>query len=339
MKAYQLHAIDDLRYEDCQIPEIRKGWGLVKVKASGICSSDISRIFTKGTYHFPTIPGHEISGIVEKVGDCVDNVWVGKRVGVFPLIPCYKCVQCKNKYYEMCTNYDYVGSRRNGGFAELVAVPIWNLIEIPSTISYEEAAMLEPVSVALHAVKKGKICNCDKVAILGTGVIGFAAAQWSKILGASDVCVIGRSKDKSTIANSIGVNYVVDNNCSHALQYDVVIEAVGHEETIRQAINIAKPAGRVVLVGNPIGDILFSQDDYWKILRKQLSIIGTWNSSYEPNQSCDWTEARDSIVSGIISVLPLVSHFLPQDKLLDGLRLMKNHQEPYCKVLINWNNN
>ena len=100
MKAFVLHAVNDFRYEEVEIPECPKGWAIVKVKASGICSSDVSRVFAKGTYHFPTIPGHEFSGIVYKVGNNKDDRLIGKKVGVFPLIPCRQCPQCMKKSYE-----------------------------------------------------------------------------------------------------------------------------------------------------------------------------------------------------------------------------------------------
>lgn len=106
------------------------------MKAAGICSSDIARVFTKGTYHFPTIPGHEFAGIVDSVSSEEDKGLVGKHVGIFPLIPCRECPQCKDKHYEMCAHYDYVGSRRDGGFAEYVAVPVWNLIPLSDAISF-----------------------------------------------------------------------------------------------------------------------------------------------------------------------------------------------------------
>ena len=94
MKAYVLHGVGDLRYEDVPVPKVGPGWALIRVLAAGICSSDIPRIFEKGTYHFPTIPGHEFCGVVEKVHDREDESWAGKRVGVYPLIPCKKCASC-----------------------------------------------------------------------------------------------------------------------------------------------------------------------------------------------------------------------------------------------------
>ena len=170
MKAYVLEGVNDLQYKETDLPEIKEGWALVQVKASGICSSDIPRIFTKGTYHFPTIPGHEFSGVVTEVGSETDRKWVGKRAGIFPLIPCRECEQCGKKKYELCSNYDYTGSRRDGGFAEYVAVPVWNLVEIPENVSFAEAAMFEPLAVALHALKRSGLKEGDSLAVIGTEI-------------------------------------------------------------------------------------------------------------------------------------------------------------------------
>lgn len=214
---------------------MKKGWALIKVKAAGICSSDIPRIFSKGTYHFPTIPGHEFSGIVQDVFCDEDKHWIGKRVGIFPLIPCQKCSSCSEHHYEMCSSYDYIGSRRDGAFAEYVAAPVWNLIELPDTISYETAAMLEPLSVALHSVRQTRINSGDKIAVIGTGMIAFAAAQWAFMFAHEPVTILGRNKNKSTIASKIdGLKYeLVDENTN---EYDVVIEAVGLMTAINKSI-------------------------------------------------------------------------------------------------------
>ena len=206
MKAYRLHAVGDIRYEDVPVPECPPGWCLVQVKASGICSSDIPRIFRKGTYHFPTIPGHEFAGIVAKAADGAPPV--GKKVGVFPLIPCRRCAYCRQGQYELCTDYDYIGSRRDGGFAEYAAVPAWNLIELEDGVDPAEAAMMEPLAVSLHAVKRMDIRpGCD-AGIIGTGMIAFAAAQWALQRGPGSVTVTGRSESKRKTAETMeGVRY------------------------------------------------------------------------------------------------------------------------------------
>ena len=335
MKAYSLHNVDDLRYEDIPIPECKPGWVIVQVKAAGICSSDVPRVFTKGTYHFPTVPGHEFSGIVHSVADDSNIHLVGKHVGVFPLIPCRNCKPCSDKHYEMCEHYDYIGSRRDGAFAEYVAVPVWNLIEIPENMPFEVAAMLEPFSVALHAIKFGNVTTLDNVAIIGTGMIGLAAGLWARRTGAKNVTVIGRNEDKRNMVEHCQLAYSIGLDCDNQDKYDFVLEAVGTPDAVEMAINATKRGGRLVLMGNPSGDILLKQSVDWKILRKQLKITGTWNSSYDGKNPSDWTDAVQTLSN--IDAASLITHRFNQDKLTDGLELMRKHKEPYCKVMTLWN--
>lgn len=337
MKAFVLHGVNDLRYDEIPLPECPVGWALVQVKAAGICSSDIARIFTKGTYHFPTVPGHEFAGVVCSVGDAQDSFLVGKRVGVFPLIPCRKCPQCAEKKYEMCKHYDYVGSRRDGGFAEYVSVPVWNLIPLDDNISFTSAAMLEPLCVALHACKLLQIEVGQSVGIIGTGMIAISAAQWALAQGAAQVTIIGRNESKRERIELNGINYSVCIESDKVNLFDAVLEAVGTQSAIDLSIHAAKPGARLVLMGNPDSDILFSQNTYWRILRKQLSLQGTWNSSYDNCAPSDWTEAIDSLVRGVINVSNLISHSFPQERLMDGLQLMREHCVPFCKVMTVWN--
>jgi len=336
MKAYILHAVNDLRYDEIKTPKCPKDWAIVKVRAAGICSSDIARIFSKGTYHFPTIPGHEFSGVVYSVGDEKDAELVGKKVGVFPLIPCRKCVQCTEKHYEMCANYDYIGSRRDGGFADYVAVPIWNLIEIPEIISFTSAAMLEPISVALHAIKIGGLKKGNNVAIIGTGMIGICAGQWAYKFGARKVTVIGRNETKRTIVEKCGLEYVTCTNKDEVEQFDFILEAVGTPSAIELAVSGAAPGGTVLLMGNPSGDIKFPQDLYWRILRKQLVLKGSWNSVYDGANPSDWTQAVKAIANNEVNIEPLISHIFPQEKLSNGLKIIQDHKEPFCKIMTTW---
>ena len=337
MKAYVLHGVNDLRYDEIDMPICPKDWAIVKVKAAGICSSDIARVFTKGTYHFPTIPGHEFSGIVYSVGDEKNISLIGQRVGILPLIPCKNCDACSQKHYEMCENYDYVGSRRDGGFAEYVAVPVWNLIVISENIPYEVAAMLEPVAVALHAMKLVKIPHGGTVGIIGTGMIGICAGQWAYKLGASKVTVIGRSESKRTLVEKCGLEYNVHKENKNAELYDVVLEAVGTPTAVEQSLLMTKPGGHVIFMGNPSSHIPLNQNVYWRILRKQLTIHGSWNSSYDGRNISDWTEAVNALQNKEIKIDSLITHCYPQNKLEEGLKLMHNALEPYCKVMTIWN--
>lgn len=335
MKAYVLHHIGDLRYEDVSVPACPPGWAIVKVMAAGICSSDIARVFSSGTYHFPTIPGHEFAGIVDAVGEEKDSVLIGKHVGVFPLIPCRQCSSCAAKRYETCEHYDYLGSRRDGGFAEYVAVPVWNLIEVSRTVPFSTVAMLEPFSVALHAVKQAGELSGRSVAVIGPGMIGFSAAFWAKERGASHVWVVGRSEAKRRLVDGWqGVEYI---SGMSQIKADVTFEAVGSLQSISMAVQSTAPGGQVILVGNPNGDIPFKKEVYWSILRRQLRLSGTWNSQFDGVNPSDWTEAVYAAEAGKLPAQNLLTHLVPQSELFQALEMMYRHEEPYCKVMTLWN--
>ena len=116
----------------------------------------------------------------------------------------------------------------------------------------------------------------------------------------------------------------------------VVVEAVGTPQAVSSAVLLARPGGSIVLMGNPSGDLAMEKNVYWRILRKQLNLMGTWNSSYEKDEACDWTEALDALSKKKIPAQALITHCFPSEKLMDGLELMKNHKEPYCKVMVSW---
>lgn len=334
MKAYRLYGIGDLRYEEADIPYIPEGWCLVKVEAVGICSSDIPRIYKNGTYHFPTIPGHEFSGIVEKVNRNEDAGWLNKHVGVFPLIPCMHCEFCEKEQYEMCEHYDYIGSRRDGAFAEYVAVPVWNLIELNPGMPVKYAAMLEPLSVARHALRIAGLEQGQNVAVVGTGTIGFAAAAWACCMGAEKVTIIGRNDAKRKNAENMGSIQYCNSQKDAVESADLIIEAVGSEQAVELAVGSAKPGGTIVLLGNPYGNISLQRDIYWRILRKQLKIFGSWNSTFKNKKYSDWKESVQAIDSKLINCEALITHEFSFDHLMEGLKLMRNHITPYCKVMI-----
>ena len=128
MKALVLKEIGNLSLEEREIPKLKEGEVLVHIKSCGICSSDIERVFINGTYHFPTIPGHEFSGQIVGVSDEKDKELLGKRTSIFPLLPCKQCDACHSEEYAQCSNYNYFGSRCDGAFSEYLVVPKWNLV-------------------------------------------------------------------------------------------------------------------------------------------------------------------------------------------------------------------
>ena len=324
MRACVLHAVGDLRYEDVPAPTIEKDEVLLKIKASGICGSDLQRVFVKGTYHFPTIPGHEFAG---EIVESDDADLIGKRAAVFPLLPCFVCEMCADEQYAGCADYDYYGSRRDGGFAEYLAVKKWNLIFLPDNVSYEEAAMCEPSSVALHAVRRAEIRGSDDVIIFGAGPIGIILAQWSHQMGARRVMLFDIDKAKCEFAKGMGFEIWED-----GVTADVVIEGTGAASALADCIGCVKPLGKIVLMGNPLGDMPLSQKVYWEILRKQVTLTGTWNSSYS-NAVNDWRDSLAALSEGKLSLKPLITHRFAFDECGRAFDVMRNRTELYSKIM------
>lgn len=351
LKAWILNDIEKISYEKVEEPQLSETDVLVSVRAAGICGSDIPRIYLNGAHSMPLVLGHEFSGQVVKVGKRADQQWIGKRVGVFPLIPCKKCRQCMNGKYEMCSQYDYLGSRRNGGFAEYVSVPEWNLIELPENVSYEEAAMLEPMAVAVHAMKRVKFAQEDSVAVFGIGTIGQLVTMFLLEQSVKKILVIGNKEISKEAVMRLGIpeiNYCnsrtedIESFIMHHTEgngVNVFFECVGKNETVSQAINLTAPAGEVCMVGNPYTSMTFDKDVYWKILRNQLSIIGTWNSSYSGNKldECeidDWRYVIEKLQKKQIEPTGLITHRFAMEDLEQGFHIMKDKSENYIKIMM-----
>lgn len=351
MKAWVLNNINDFKYTDMEMPKLNDDCVMVKVKAAGICGSDIARVYENGAHKMPLIIGHEFSGEVDEVGKDVDSKWLRKRVGVFPLIPCRRCPSCLNKKYEMCSNYSYLGSRTDGGFAEYVSVPEWNLIELPDSVSFEQAAMLEPMAVAVHAMRRLSLVKDASVAVCGLGTIGQLLTMFLLERGIKNIYTIGNkdSQKKSAMAMGIKEDNYCDMRVTEAETFlrektngngvDFYFECVGKNETILQAINSIAPAGQICMVGNPYTDMSFDKNIYWKLLRKQLIITGTWNSSFfgindESASDDDWHYVIKVLSRGNITPQNLITHRFKMSELNKGFEIMRDKSEEYMKIMM-----
>jgi L-iditol 2-dehydrogenase len=348
LNAYVLREIGDFYFEEVPDPIPGEGEVIIAVKASGICGSDIPRIFKSGAHTYPLIPGHEFSGVVINLGMNVDSKWLGKRVGIFPLIPCRKCESCRKKQYEMCKNYSYLGSRRNGGFAEYTAVPVENLIELPDQVSFDEAAMLEPMAVAVHAIRRIQPHQQDTIAVCGLGTIGLLLLKFLKEAGMKHVLAIGNKESQKEIVLRMGVSIEEYCDCremdagewikahTEGRGVDVFFECVGRNETFELAVDNAASAGKIMLVGNPNTDMTLEKPIYWKILRNQLTVIGTWNSSFTHDKEDDWHYVIERLKQNTIIPTDIISHRLPLDKLEIGFTIMRDKTEDYVKIMGNF---
>jgi L-iditol 2-dehydrogenase len=341
MMACNLHGIGDLRFEEVPMPSFGKDEVLLRVKASGICGSDIPRVFEKGTYHFPAIPGHEFAGVIANAAE-EDKALIGKRAAVFPLLPCFACEACQIGEYPMCSDYDYYGSRRDGAFAEYIAVKKWNLVFLPESVSFEEAAMAEPAAVSIHALSRAGIVLGDTVAIFGAGPIGLLAAQIAKGWGADKVILADIDETKLNFAQELGFSHTVNSKNQDPAEYihsvtggkgaDLVLEAAGVPATLEAGVRSARPFGKMVLMGNPLGKMEFSQKGYWEILRKQLTLKGTWNSSYNGFKN-DWILAVNCMENGVLELSKMITHRFNLSECNRAFEIARQRSEFHVKLM------
>lgn len=346
MKALVLHGIGELRYEEIPVPVPGPGEVLVKVSACGVCGSDLPRIFEKGAYRFPIVCGHEFSGIIAECGTSVNDLLPGMRVVVFPLIWCGRCVACEKGYYAQCRSYDYLGSRCNGAFAEYVAAPRKNILPVPENVPLEIAAMTEPAAVALHAINRaGNIKTGETTAIFGAGPIGLMTAQWAEISGAGKVVLFDIAADKLALARQLGFRYCfnplesapreVIMDITAGLGADVAVEAAGVAASLQHCLAVAGLRGRVVLLGNPAGDVLLPASLLSQAMRNEIALYGAWNSMFSASGGMDeWRVVVQSMAASALSLQPLISHRVSLGNALGMLHAMHDKSVAFTKVII-----
>ena len=345
MEAVVLHGISDLRYEQVPVPQIPDGKVRVRIGFCGVCGSDIPRCFTKGTYHFPTICGHEFAGTVESIGKGVDDFKVGDRVAVFPLLWNDDHPACEEGKYAQSDGYDYLGSRSDGAFSEYIVAPTRNLLRVPDNVSLEEAAMTEPAAVALHAIRRASMRLGDTVAIFGLGPIGLMVAQWARAMGASRIALFDILPAKLELAKKLGFENCYDSRTVNPVEatneltggrgVHVSIEAAGVPPTYVNALQVVRRAGRIVLLGNPAADITIPAALMSQIMRREVDLFGTWNSDFSVyGDSDDWRTVLDAMSNGTLDLKPLITHRVPLKDSISALEMMRDQSEFYAKVLL-----
>ena len=345
MRAVRLFAPKDIRCVEVDVPHIEKDTQvLIKVKSCGVCGSDIPRVMVKGTYHFPTTIGHEFAGQIVDCGDKVkNNLTVGDRVSVMPLIPCGECQYCKVGQSHLCDHYDYYGSRRDGAMAEYVVVESSNCLKLPDNVDYEEGSFTDPVSVGLHAVRKCRMEAGKTAAVFGLVAIGFICVQWLRALGCTKVIAVDVADDKLALAKRLGATAGVNGMKTDAVAaikeltggegVDIAIEFAGNKITHVQAVASCKKNGEVVYGGITYDDVTYPNKVIQAILRGELTIHGSWNSSINPLPINEWKSGLEFMSTGQMNVNPLITHRVRLEDCKEVFEMMFNRTEVFTKVL------
>lgn len=343
MNAAVLHAPADLRYEQVEVPSYKVDEVLVRVRAAGVCGSDLGRVMKTGTYSFPTIPGHEFCGEVAEVGEGVKDFKVGDRVAVAPILPCGTCEFCETGDYGLCDNYNYLGSRTHGGYAEYTVAPSRNLIRLPDEMSFAEGAMVEPAAVTLHGMMRVGINVGDTVAVLGCGTIGLFAIQFAKIMGATKVIATDVAPDKLELAKLLGADVCINSAAVDAVEkikqltngkgVQVAVETAGVVQTQEQCLRITKKKGRVLYLGTAHRDVVLPPKSFECIVRNELSLVGSWNSYSAPFPGVEWQATIDYVKSGALKLQPLITHFFDLSEAPRVFVDLVDRKYPFTKVI------
>jgi L-iditol 2-dehydrogenase len=318
MRALLLSQYNQLDVADLPEPEPGAGEILVRVAACGICGSDVHGYDgTSGRRIPPIVMGHEAAGIVESVGAGVKNFKAGDRITFDSTVYCGTCEFCKRGEVNLCNNRQVVGVscgdyRRAGAFAEYVVVPQQICYQLPDGLAFEEAAMLEAVAVALHAVHVSEMKGGETALVIGAGMIGLLTLQAAQALGASEVMIADIDATRLERAKTLGAKETLllsgDALVKEVLSrtggkgVDLVLEAVGREETIAASIASVRKGGTVTLIGNISPQVKIPLQ---AVVSRQIRLQGSCASSGE------YPEAMELLAAGKIKVKPLITAVAP----------------------------
>ncbi|MBQ4606157.1 MAG: alcohol dehydrogenase catalytic domain-containing protein, partial [Clostridia bacterium] len=253
-----------MQLKNVPVPEPVKGFVRVKVASCAICATDLEVIDGRIAARYPLIPGHEWSGVVDAVGEGVDESWIGKRVIGSNDVVCCTCDACRSGNWRYCREFKEIGFKQDGAYAEYVQVPAYGLYELPESVSFAEAALCEPLGVAIGTMKKTGVVFGQTALIMGAGSIGLCMLEICRVMGLRKITVCDLLEDRLAIAAERGAYRTVCSGKEDVLTaagsvcpagYDVVIDATGIEECIVNCIRLTKKGGVLALAGYGRGKI------------------------------------------------------------------------------------
>jgi 2-desacetyl-2-hydroxyethyl bacteriochlorophyllide A dehydrogenase len=327
IKAVRIKGPNQIKLVTVKLPRLRSFEVLVKVMASGICGTDIH--IYRGDYFakYPIIPGHEFSGIVEKVGSEVSRIETGDQVSVEPNISCDNCFNCLNNRQNFCENWEAIGVTRNGGMSQYVIVPE-KAVFLINHIPFEQAAFMEPLSCVLHGLEKVNIHPSARVIIFGAGPIGILFLQLVQLQGAASVSVVEKRSARAKLAEQYGADHIYYKfNELENDKFDIVIDATGVISLMEGSVDLVRSGGRILLFGVPSAGKKLKFEGI-KLFQKGITIVSSFTSVRNSYQ------AIALLNTGKIDVSGLISHRLPLSEVKRGINLIEKGYEDVKKVMI-----
>ena len=345
MKAAVLYANEDIRYADWETPVCGDNEVKVRVRATGICGSDVPRVLHNGAHFYPVVLGHEFSGDVVETGRNVTKIKVGDTVSGAPLLPCMECVDCKKGDYSLCKHYSFIGSRQQGSFADYVVIPEINAVKYDSSVPYVQAAMFEPSTVALHGLLHAEYKGGGTVAVLGLGTIGIFTLQWAKILGAEKTVAFDIDESRLELAKRMGADEVINTltpgfrdkaaEITAGRGFDAVFEAAGSPVTMKMAFALAGNKAKLCFIGTPHTDMTFTPAEWENLNRKEFTLTGSWMSYSAPFPGIEWKMTAKYFGTGELKFDPsFIYKTFPMSEAAQAFALYKNPSQVHGKIML-----
>ncbi|MGN0365450.1 MAG: zinc-binding dehydrogenase [Suilimivivens sp.] len=334
MKAVVIKEPGKVSLQQVEIPKPQPGFVLVKVKAAAICATDLEVLDGNISANYPLIPGHEWSGIVEAAGSFEDQHWIGKRVIGSNDVVCLKCEACRSGNWRYCKDFEEIGFKRNGAYAEYVVVPSYGLCELPEKVSFIHGAFCEPLGVALGTLEKAEAKFGDTCLIMGAGSIGLCMLAAAKSMGMKKIVVCASTEKRLKIAREMGAYATIaTNNCDlqeemkkiHPGGTDVIIDATGIESCIQQCLKLARKGGTVALAGYGRGKIMNVRMDDIHI--NNLRVIGAGNNWNQHKKAVNLME------DGLVNIEHFATNLLSLEEYEKGLELARKRPEGFVKAV------
>lgn len=335
MKSIVIQQPNDLVIETRPLPEPVAGDVRVRIKLAGICGSD-SHIY-RGHNPFakyPRVIGHEFFGVIDEVGEGVDRARLGQRVSVDPVISCGTCYPCSVGKPNVCTSLVVLGVHRDGGFSEYAVVPAKNAWPVPDEIPDEQAVMIEPFTIAANVTGHAQPTEQDVALIYGAGPMGLVTVQALKgVYKVKQVIVVDRIDERLAMAQHSGADWVFNNReqpeatalAEKGIKPTLIIDAACHPSILQEAVSLASPAARIVLMGFSSEP---SQVVQQGITGKELSIFSSRLNANKFPVVIDWLQ------KGLIDPGKLVTHRFDYHHVTDAIELFEKDQRQCCKVLL-----
>jgi len=326
-----------IEFRQIPLPKIQPDEVLIQVKRIGVCGSDIHVFHGLHPYtSYPVVQGHEVSGVIAEVGQQVTGFTNGDKVVFMPQVTCGECYPCRHGMYHICDGLKVMGFQTDGAAQEYFPVRAEMVLKLPDSVSLDHAALVEPISVAVHALSRfGNVAGLN-ILVLGAGTIGNLVAQVATASGAKRVMITDISPYKLEKARQCGLEYVVNPeqedleqailNTFGADKADLILECVGVEDTITQAVTVARKGSPIIVVGvfgqKPMVDLGLVQD-------RELSLIGTLMY-----QKKDYERAIELVSRGKLHLEAMVTHRFPFEDYLRAYEAIESSDGRYMKVMI-----